>query len=134
LAAGYGRGASTGGGVVLWDVAGRKRLGEKSLPVTEGFVTRLAFSPDGKILAAGYDYVHGNYRDSGIVLWDVAERKRLMQASLPMKKGLVQDVVFSPDSKTLAAVYVEGPRLPGGVVLWDVAGGKRLVEKSLPVT
>ena len=134
LAAGHGRGPSTGGGVVLWDVAGRKAPGQKSLPVTEGFVRRLAFSPDCKTLAAGYDYVRGTYRDSGIVLWDVAERKRVMQASLPMKKGLVEDVVFSPDGKTLAAGYVEGPRLPGGVVLWDVAGRQRLVEKSLPVT
>lgn len=55
LAAGYIRGPSTGGGVVLFDVAGRKRLVEKSLPVTEGFVGSLAFSRDGKALAAGYD-------------------------------------------------------------------------------
>jgi WD40 repeat protein len=116
--------------VVLWDVAGRKRLVEKSLPVTEGLVRRLAFSPDGKILATAYNnpYVHGIFRVDGIVLWDVTERKRVIQDPLLMKKGLVEDMMFNPDGKTLAAVYVRG------VVLWDVAGRKRLVEKSLPLT
>jgi WD40 repeat protein len=51
LAAGYQ--AVGGGGVVLYDVAGRRRLGEP-LAVTEGFVTAVAFSPDGKTLAVGY--------------------------------------------------------------------------------
>ena len=84
LAAGYSLGPSTGGGVLLWDVAGRKRVVEKSLPVTEGSVTSLAFSPDGKTLAAGYGYAHRLYTDGGVVLWDVAGRKRVIQASLPV--------------------------------------------------
>ena len=46
--------AAGGGGVVLWDVAARRRLAEDPLPVKEGDVKSVAFSPDGKTLAAGY--------------------------------------------------------------------------------
>ena len=118
--------------MVLWDVAGRKRVVDKSFPVTEGSVRSVAFSPDGTTLAAGYSYLHGFYRDGGVVLWDVAGRKRVMQAPLPRKGGQVGVVAFSPDGKSLAGVYVGGPSPGGGVVLWDVAGRKLLCQVSPP--
>ena len=58
---------------MLWDVATRKRLAEDQLLVKEGHVSSIAMSPDGKILAVGYS-IGG---DGGVVLWDVAARKRL---------------------------------------------------------
>ena len=58
-----------GGGVVLWDAAGRKRLADEPLAVKEGDVRSVAFSPDGKTLAAGYGVGGGG---GGVVLWDVA--------------------------------------------------------------
>ena len=84
------------------------------LPVKEGDVTSVAFSPDGKTLAAGYGVDGG-----GVVLWDVAARRRLADEPLPVKEGVVRSVAFSPDGKTLAAGY--GRQVGGvGVVLWDV--------------
>ena len=62
----------------------------------------VAFSPDGKTLAAGYGVGGGG---GGVVLWDVAARKRLADDPLPVKEGYVQSVAFSPDGKTLAAGY-----------------------------
>src|SRR5205807_130351 len=56
------------GGVVLWAVDTRKRLVEVPLPVKEGDVGSVAFSPDGKTIAAGYSVVRG---DGGVVLWNV---------------------------------------------------------------
>jgi WD40 repeat protein len=53
--------------VLLWDVATRQRLVGEPLPVEAGFVESMAFSPDGKTLAAGYGYVSGG----GVVLWDL---------------------------------------------------------------
>ena len=49
----------------------RKRLAEEPLPVKEGDVQSVAFSPDGKTLAAGY----GGGGGGGVVLWDVAARE-----------------------------------------------------------
>ena len=79
--------------------------------------TSVAFSPDGKTIAAGYDGVGGGV-GGGVVLWDVAARKRLADDPLPVKEGDVRGVAFSPDGKTIAAGY--GGRVGGGVVLWDV--------------
>jgi WD40 repeat protein len=128
LAAGYRLGFRTGAGVVLWDVAGRKLVVETSLPVTEGFVTRMAFSPCGNILAAGYGHTFDPL-SGGVVLWDLAEGKRVTQVPLLVKEGPVESVAFSPDGKALAAEYGLGA---DGVVLWDVAGRKRVIHGLLP--
>src|SRR5262245_930541 len=90
----------------------------------------VAFSPDGKALAAGY---RGVGADGGVVLWDVAARKRLAEQSLPVKKGSVSSVAFSPDGKALAARYSNVGGVSGGVVLWDVAARKLVVQQTLPV-
>src|SRR5208337_1337952 len=97
------------------DTVGRGRAespAEDPLPVKEGNVEGVAFSPDGKTLAAGYG--------GGVILWDVAARRRLAEDPLPVKEGNVWGVAFSPDGKTLAAGYrVFGFRVDavGGVVL-----------------
>ncbi len=88
----------------------------------------VAFSPDGKTLAAGYSVT----RAGGVVLWDVAARKRLVDQPLPVNEGNVQ---AWPSAQTAR------PSLPdtaaavggGGVVLWDVATRKRLVDEPLAV-
>ena len=90
----------------------------------------VAFSPDGKTIAAGY--ASRSVGGGGVVLWDVAARKRLVDEPLPVKEGDVKSVAFSPDGKTIAAGYAHRSG-GGGVVLWDVAARKRLVDEPLPV-
>ena len=65
----------------------------------EGDVWSVAFSPDGKTIAAGYRVGSGG----GVVLWDLADRRRLSDEPLPVQEGVVWSVAFSPDGKTLAA-------------------------------
>ena len=54
-------------GVVLWDVGEWSAVADEPLPVKGGELMSVAFSPDGKTLAAGYV---GAAAD--VALWDVA--------------------------------------------------------------
>jgi WD40 repeat protein len=96
------------------------------LHMSEGRVANVAFSPDGKTIAAGYS----GFGVGGVVLWDVIRRQRLDVLPLSVKEGDVWSVAFSPNGKTIAAGYAVGG---GGVVLWDVAARKRLADDPLPV-
>ncbi len=55
-----------------------QRLWDNPLPVKEGSVSGVAFSPDGKTIAAGYYFggvfSGGNDGGGGVVLWDVDAR------------------------------------------------------------
>ena len=66
--------------MVLWDTAGGRYLTDKPLLVPEGCVSKTAFSPNGEVLAAGYNKERSG---SGVVLWDVAGRRRLHDQPLP---------------------------------------------------
>ena len=71
---------------------------------------RVAFSPDGNILAIGsYGSIH---------LWDVETAKRLH--TLSGYSGVITGVSFSPDGQTLA-----GGSDVGVLGLWDVTGEPR---------
>ena len=70
----------------------------------------VAFSPDGRTLAAGY--VNGQ-----IGLWNVATGRRTSSLA---DGSTVDKVVFSPDGHTLAAGDVNGR-----IALWDVTTGRK---------
>jgi WD40 repeat protein len=92
----------------FWDVATGKELRQVN---HDGGVWRLAFSPDGTVLATG----GGNAR-----FWDAATGK-LLRVVERDADGHIEALAFAPDGKTLAAA-----RSNSHVVsLWDVASGKR---------
>jgi WD40 repeat protein len=131
IVAGYAN--DLGGGVVLWDVAARRRLTKDSLALKEGRVTSVALSPDGNIVAAGCamerkDNLSTVFIGSGVILWDVVNRNRLTDEPLLVAEGKVDAVTFSSDGKTIAAGYSRG-----GIMLWDILTRKRLTGCPPPL-
>jgi WD40 repeat protein len=86
----------------------------------DGQLASLVFSPDAAILAG---FAHG-----GIILWDARTGRELRRLKVGAGHWLAIDrlIEFSPDAKTLAAVF-DGKR----IVFWDVATGRE--ERSLAV-
>jgi WD40 repeat protein len=94
------------GELKVWDLATRKA--RAFYRGDTGRVMSVAFSPDGKTVAAGV-------RDGAIRLWDVASGEERLCLR---EQGPVGSVAFSPDGKTLVSTQ-------GNVVhLWDLASRK----------
>lgn len=77
------------------------------------YISRIAFHPDGKFLAAGG-------QDGTIEIWEWPAEKRF--ASLKVPSGFVLDVKYSPDGKFLAAAANQS------VVVWTVGDGKQVAS------
>lgn len=110
----YGRGA-----IILWDAeTGRKieTLRSDDDGKRTGF---LAFSPDGKLLAAASQQGPKNTID----LWEVKRGKCI--AVLDGHVGKVSCMAFSRDGKTLASASRDAT-----IKLWSVPSGKEVVRLS----
>ncbi len=93
--------------ITLYDSAsGQMIVAFSSIP----WVTALAFSPDGRLLASGHE--NGSLR-----IWDVQARQKLL--SLADAHTSVSALAFSADGKTLASAGEEKQ-----IHLWDVATGE----------
>jgi serine/threonine protein kinase/WD40 repeat protein len=104
--------------VKLWDIATGKFV--KALPMEFGgaiTTTAVAFSPDGKALAA---VGSGLPSTSALHVWDVASGRERCTIQGPFRGDLVQ-VAFSPDSSRITCAGGD-PR----VGLWDATTGKEL--------
>jgi WD40 repeat protein len=113
------------GGGVLCDLERSERFAEKLLPI-KGVAWGVAFSPDGKTLAAGCDDVVG----AKVVIRELA---RSTDEFLSVGEGVVRSVAFSPDGKALAAGYIAKGGGNGGVMLWDATRRARLFDQPLIV-
>ena len=89
--------------------AGQEPL--RNLLQSDSSIMGVAFSPDGRTLAAG-DY------NGDVALWDVASGHKI--TTLP-EGATAGSVAFSPDGRTLAVGDYNG-----GIGLWDVASGHKI--------
>ncbi len=86
----------------------------------QGFITSIAFSPDGKTIVSGS-------RDKTIYLWDVDTGK--LKLTLEGHPDEVTHVSFSPDGDTLLSVSKDMT-----IYYWDISTGeikKTLADKGL---
>ena len=112
----------TDGTISVWDTV----TGEESLTLkgnTGGEVASVAFSPDGKRIAAAIITVrmgHPPQTSPGEVkVWDATTGQELTPLKDPT--GTVQSVAFSPDGKRLALGSVEG-----AIQVFDAVTGQEL--------
>jgi WD40 repeat protein len=101
--------------VLQWDVSTGKEVRRFAGPAAK--IKSIAFSPDGKVLAAGS-------ADGKICLWDAATgRERLHILAHPKHEEAdfttSPAVAFSPDSKLLASASTDK-----GIRFWDAATAK----------
>jgi WD40 repeat protein len=111
--------ASHDGAIYLWDATNGNSI--RTLASEKGRSSNaLAFSPDGRTLAAVRSGIDGN--DDKIELWELASGK--LRAVFAGHRGDVRALAFSPDGRTLAT---------GGddttILLWDVTGRTTLPAK-----
>jgi WD40 repeat protein len=102
------------GHVQLWDVTGRPKLlralrGLRSINGYPEAVTTAAFSPDGRLVAAGeinHTADNAPYRLGSVAVWDVQSGNLLWKVTT--RHGWVSAVTFSPDGKTIAVAREDG--------------------------
>jgi WD40 repeat protein len=84
------------------------------------FVVFLAFSPDGRVVAAGQE------NPPSVALFDVATHRRLRLIDIPRDLGsqpsLLRGLAFSPDGSQLVTLV----RYSDTVRVWDVATGRQI--------
>jgi WD40 repeat protein len=134
-----GRSFASGGGgngavtLTLWDLTTGKEL--RQLGGKDNGVHSVAFSPDGKVLAAAYGSLGWFGRPpamrpptpGGLVrLWDVGTGKELH--TLKGYGNGVRSVAFAPDGKRLVSGSHDGT-----VRVWDAVTGKELRKIDVPV-
>jgi WD40 repeat protein len=105
-----------GGAVTVWDARSGERV--RTVARLAGLSRTVAWSPDGRLLAAGGS---GNT----ITLWDATTGRELHV--LKGHAQVVQSITFSPDSKTLVSGSSDKT-----VRLWDVGKGTEVRALSLP--
>jgi tetratricopeptide (TPR) repeat protein len=117
---------SVGKTVRIWNAdTGQEIL---SLRSREGFVTRLAYNPDGSRLAAAS-------RNGSVMVWDTVTGETCL--TLRGRTGIVHGVAYSPDGRRLVTAAggtnKGGEHLFSDVKLWDARTGQEILTLRGPL-
>jgi WD40 repeat protein len=113
--------ATAPGEILVWDLTtGAKPMRLSVANPDGGRVATLAFSSDSRLLVGSFDSIRSS---TAVYLWDMGSGQSL--AKLRGHGAFVQDVVFSPDGRTLLSG--DGSKL---IKLWDVAKRKEIATLS----
>jgi WD40 repeat protein/Tfp pilus assembly protein PilF len=110
-----------------WEWSYLKTLCHSDLRTLRGLtdhVSSVAYSPDGKLVAAGSgQWASG--RSGEVILWDAATGE--IRATLRGQDGQITSVAFSPDSQRIAACSQQwdNPN-PPTLKVWSIAGDELL--------
>ena len=96
------------GKLCLWKIAGEQQEQVHCLDADVGAVRSVAYSPDGKLVAAAGDKTH-------LTVWDTLSGEQL--ARLDGHRGRVTCLAFSPGSKRLYSGSTDTT-----IVVWDMVG------------
>jgi WD40 repeat protein len=102
----------TDSSINLWDVPSGKRLGDP-FQVDVRYINRMAFSPDGTLLAIGSESGFPN-------LLNVTNR-RLIEVHGNPHDGWINSITFSPNGKIMATGSDDAT-----IILWDVGSSRSL--------
>ncbi len=102
--------------IVVWDLAGKKRLTSLGVAVEEKAYPQLALAADGKRVATWSGDRYGDTRSKTLQLWDVDAGKELRRIET---EESVQRAALSPDGKLLAVAEWQA-----NLSVWDVDSGK----------
>ena len=110
-------------GILIWDAATGKRNVRR---LTPDDCSNLAVTPDGLMLAVSEE-AEERVSQAKIGIWELENGKKIRSLSFPQGEGWGQQfgsLCFSPDGKTLAAVY--GKSHEGQPVILDTKAGRVL--------
>jgi WD40 repeat protein len=108
--------SDSSGPVQLWSVNAEPRTldAHEILPGPAGGLSAVAFSPDGRFLAAGLGSGHGHSNDGRLLIWDVSRAPaalvsegNIVSARAPQSYD-VTAIVFSRDGKRLITADQQG--------------------------
>jgi serine/threonine protein kinase/WD40 repeat protein len=98
------------GDVALWSVGTLSEAARYRFPTKTGWVLDIAFSLDGRSLAAG---------GSGVVVWDVKSLECLTDNAMWMNHDTIRRVHFTPNGKKVIATLNSFGR-KSGAVFWNI--------------
>ncbi len=116
---------------MLWDAATRKRRVDSPLIVNQGSVSSVAFSPDGKTIAAGYGFASRAAYGGGVALWDLSAAETLGRRTT--RRQATRSVALPSARMARPSPRVTAPAIPAAWCCGTWRAANRVAGDALAV-